>query len=125
MKHVDFKEILDFLKRIPGINQSIGTGVYEDQNWWLKFSIDIDNDLAWNVVQELGHIINYLSLNERLPASFYPVSAPPYLNGGPKDFLQWVIESKQIDFTPQDLKKWLESRLPDPVDDINEWKIDD
>jgi hypothetical protein len=123
MAQVDFKQLLDFLQKIPAINRSIGTGAYEDQNWWLKFSIDIDNDLAWNVVQELSHIINYLSLNERLPVLFYPVSAPPYLNGGPKDFLYWIIESKQIGFTPDDLQKWLEGRLPNPVDDINEWKI--
>lgn len=125
MDEINFTELLEFLKRIPGINNGIGTGVYEDKNWWLKFSIDIKNSLAWNVVQEFGHIINYISLDERLPAIFYPVSAPPYMNGGPQDFLYWIIESKETSFTPGDLKEWLESRLPDPVDDISEWENDD
>ncbi|MFC0772864.1 hypothetical protein [Terrimonas alba] len=124
MENVNFKQLLEFMKRIPAIKHSIATGVYDNQNWWLKFSIDIEDELAWNVVQEFGHIINYLSLNERLPVVFYPASAPPYLNGGPKDFLYWIIESNSIDFTPQDLKEWLEGRLPDPVDDIKEWTMD-
>ena len=121
MTDINFKELLDFIRKIPAINNEVWTGSYEDKNWWIKFSIDIENNLAWNVIQELGHIINYLSLDEKLPASFYPVSAPPYLNGGPHDYLYWIIESKEIDFLPQDLKKWLEGRLPNPVDDIAEW----
>lgn len=124
MENVDFKQLLEFTKRTPSIKNSIATGVYDNQNWWLKFSIDIEDELAWSVVQELGHIINYLSLNERLPVIFYPVSAPPYLNGGPKDFLYWIIESNSNDFTPQDLKQWLEGRLPNPVGDSNEWAMD-
>lgn len=103
----------------------IASGNYENQTWWVKFSIDINHTLAWNVVQELGHVINYVSLNEQLPAKFYPVSAPPYMNGGPSDFLFWIIESDQIDFTPDNMKEWLEGRLPDPIDDIREWSIED
>jgi hypothetical protein len=125
MDDINFTELLEFFKRIPGINNGIGTGVYEDKNWWLKFSIDIENSLAWNVVQEFAHIINYISLEERLPTIFYPVSAPPYMNGGPQQFLYWIIESKETSFTPGDLKEWLECRLPDPVDDITEWEDDD
>ena len=111
-----------FMARIPGIETHMGTGEYEDGCWWMKFSIDIDHPLAWNVVQELGHVVNYLSVNERLPALFYPVSPPPYMNGGPKEFLSWVIESRRKDFFPKELVNWLEARLPNPVDDESQWE---
>jgi len=66
-------------------------------------------------------VVNYLSSNERLPTNFYPVSPAPYLNGGPSEFLSWVIESKDKDFKPVTLMKWLEGRLPQPVDDLEQW----
>ncbi len=47
------------------------------------------------------------------------------MNGGPKNFLYWIIESKEITFTPGNLKEWLEGRLPNPVDNISEWENDD
>jgi hypothetical protein len=125
MSVINVNPLLDFLRKVPSIGQTISTGVYEDNNWWIKLAIDIDSKLAWNVVQELGAIINYLSVTERLPAIFYPVSAPPYLNGGPKDYLYWIIESKQVDFAPSDLLAWLEGRLPNPVDSIEEWTVDE
>ena len=46
--------------------------------WWVKCAIDIDHEFAWNVVQELGHVLNYVSLDERLPTVFMPVSPPSY-----------------------------------------------
>ena len=94
-----------FLTRIPGITPPVATG-QEDGLWWVKFSIDIDHPLAWRVVQELGHVLNYVSLSERLPTVFMPVSPPPYLNGGPRDFLSWVIESKAPGFSPSDCAQW-------------------
>jgi hypothetical protein len=51
----------------------------------VKFAIDIEHPLAWSVVQELGHVLNYVSLEERLPTVFMPVSPPPYMNGGPDE----------------------------------------
>lgn len=73
------------------------------------------------MVQELGHIVNYVSPDERLPTVFYPVSPPPYMNGGPTEFLSWVIETKDKDFKPEMMRKWLEGRLPWPVDDLSKW----
>jgi len=87
----------------------------------VKFSIDLDHPLAWNVVQELGHVLNYLSVGERLPTVFMPVSPPPYMNGGPRDYLSWVIESTSADFTPEKCAEWLEGRLPRPVEDVSAW----
>jgi hypothetical protein len=75
-------------------------------------------------VQELGHVLNYISTNERLPAVFMPVSPPPYMNGGPEDYLSWIIESKDIDFKPGTCMKWLEGRLPKPVNDLSQWETD-
>ena len=121
MEDESFDKLLQFLMKIPLIKGSIGKG-YEDGLWWVKFQIDIRQKLAWNVVQELAHVLNYLSLDERLPTVFKPVSPPPYMNGGPIDFLSWVIESDSVDFTPDDALEWLEGRLPNPIDNLKEWK---
>jgi hypothetical protein len=121
MEH--FNELENFITKLPGINLPIGKGQTEEGLWWIKFQFDIDHPLAWRVVQELGHVVNYLSVNERLPTVFYPVSPPPYLNGGPDQFLSWVIESKEKDFSPKLLSEWLEGRLPRPVNDLDEWEL--
>lgn len=118
-----FKTLIEYLEKIPSVEKQIGFGD-DAGNWWVKFTIDITHELAWYVVQELGHVINYLSLNERLPTAFYPVSPPPYLNGGPSDFLAWVIETKDSNFKPGTLQKWLEGRLPNPVDDLEQWNTE-
>jgi hypothetical protein len=120
-----FDELTTFMATIPAIKPGIGQGQLEDGNWWVKFQIDITHELAWQVVQELGCIVNYISINERLPTVFYPVSPAPYLNGGPTEFLSWVIESKEETFLPSDLKEWLEGRLPNPVDDLEQWSMED
>jgi hypothetical protein len=121
MDQIEFQPLKEYLVRIPAIDKAIGCGVSEQGYWWAKFAIDIDDPLAWNVVQELGHVLNYLTLNERLPALFKPVSPPPYMNGGPKDFPSWVIESQTPDFTPAICAEWLEGRLPRPVEDSTSW----
>ncbi len=115
-----FQTLINFLEKVPSIQKPIAFGD-DNGSWWLKFSIAIENPLAWNVVQEFGHVMNYLSLDERLPTVFYPVSSPPYMNGGPSDFLYWVIETKDKEFKPGTLMKWLEGRLPRPVDDLEQW----
>lgn len=120
-----FKSLIDYLEKVPAINSPIATGTDEEGFWWIKFQIDIENEYAWSVVQELGCVVNYLSINERLPTVFYPVSPAPYLNGGPTDFLSWVIETKDKEFKPGTLKKWLEGRLPNPVDDLEQWNLDE
>lgn len=120
-----FSTLTNYLKKIPGIDSQMGTGADDKGFWWVKFKIDIDNKLAWHVVQELGCVVNYISVSERLPTKFYPVSPAPYLNGGPDDFLSWVIENTDPAFKPGTLQKWLEERLPNPVDDPGKWITDD
>ena len=120
--HRDFDKLLAYLQRMPSISGPIGSGKLNDGNWWVKFSLDIAHPLAWNVVQELGCVLNYLSLDERLPTVFMPVSPAPYLNGGPAEFLSWIIESKEPSFKPGTVAGWLEARLPRPVEDLAQWE---
>jgi hypothetical protein len=85
----------------------------------MKFGIDIDHPLSWQLVQELAHVLNYLSVDEHLPTSFFPVSPPPYMNGGPKQYLSWVIECSDKTFEPKTAARWLEGRLPSPVNELS------
>jgi hypothetical protein len=77
--------------------------------------------MAWHVIQELGFVLNYISLEERLPTVFMPVSPPPYLNGGPDGCLGWVIESTHPEFEPVDALWALQERLPDPPTKLAGW----
>ncbi|MEO7493932.1 MAG: hypothetical protein ABIT83_02805 [Massilia sp.] len=119
-----FRTLEDYLSKVPAIVKPFGRGFDEEGEWWLKFAIDIENPLAWRVVQELGHVLNYVSITERLPTVFKPVSPPPYMNGGPAEFLSWVIECSDKTFKPGTLAKWLDGRLPEPVDDLSSWDMD-
>ena len=121
MENESFTLLINFLEKIPSVKQGISSGWHSDSLWWVKFRIDIHHELAWQTVQEIGHVMNYISLNERLPTQFYPVSPPPYLNGGPDDFLSWIIENTDRSFTPDKCAEWLKGRLPNPVDDLKEW----
>ena len=119
-----FEQLVAFLQTVPGIEGHINQGS-SDSGWWLKFKIDIQHELAWHVVQELGHILNYVAINAHLPTRFMPVSPPPYINGGPAEFLSWVIECDNSEFTPDEILKWLEGRLPKPVNDPKQWWVTD
>lgn len=123
-----FEKLLAFLERLPAIDlpagrKSIGFGYSDNGNWWVKFKIDTKHELAWRHVQELGYVLNYLSVDERLPTVLMPVSPPPYMNGG-EEFLSWVIESTEPEFTPELCAEWLEGRLPRPVDELEQWSIE-
>jgi hypothetical protein len=121
-----FHNLISYLARVPAVETNstpsggIGSGV-ADGIWWVKFTLDLSHPLAWNVVQEFGHVLNYLSLNEKLPTVFKPVSPPPYLNGSPQEFLSWVIECPDEQMRPDTVAEWLEGRLPRPVEDQSLW----
>ncbi|MDZ4792308.1 MAG: hypothetical protein SGJ17_14070 [Hyphomicrobiales bacterium] len=96
-KHdVRFHDLLAFLARIPALKTDatpwggFGSGYADNQLWWVKLTIDIRHTLARQTVQEFAFVLNTLSLEQRLPSVFKPVSPPPYLNGGPEDFLSWL-----------------------------------
>ncbi len=124
-----FRELIDFLCRVPSVQvrnhplRGFGTGTWPSGGWWVKFSLDIKHPLAWNAVQELGYVLNYLSVKEQLPTVFKPVSPPPYMNGGPREFLSWVIECPP-GMSPATVAGWLEGRLPKPVEDMAQWAGD-
>src|SRR4030095_825270 len=125
----DFERLIAFMEKLPAIElpagrKSIGHGTFENGNWWLKSPLDTTHPLAWRHVQEFGHVLNYLSVEDRLPAVFMPVSPPPYLNGG-EEFLSWVIESTDPSFSPDTCAEWLEGRLPRPVEDRNQWQLNE
>jgi hypothetical protein len=126
---VQFSPLISYLCKVPAIeknttpSQGFGTGMAEDGSWWAIFSIDITHRLAWNVVQEFAYVLNDLSMTERLPTVFMPKSPPPYLNGGPQEYLSWVIECSDPSFKPKDVSEWLEGRLPRPVDDLSQWEL--
>ena len=128
--HGRFEKLIEFLVRVPALQtndtplRGIGSG-FDEAHWWVKFSLDLDHALAWNVVQEFGHVLNYLSTTERLPTLFKPVSPPPYLNGGPRDYLSWVIECPLNGMEPGRVAEWLEGRLPRPVEDEDQWATDE
>lgn len=123
--HPAFHELKTYLSKLPAIQSGISCGFNDDGTWWVKFAIEIHHALAWRLVQELGHVLNYISLENRLPTVFMPVSPPPYMNGGPGEFLSWVIECKDKDFKPVTCAEWLEGRLPRPVDDLRQWELDE
>ena len=119
-----FHSLESYLGSVPSV-EVLGRGHDDSGGWWVKFSIDIEHPLAWHVVQELGHVLNYISIDERLPTVFKPVSPPSYLNGGPKEFLSWVIECSDQSFKPDTAAQWLEGRLPRPVEDVEQWNTGD
>lgn len=125
MEKKSFTSLINYLSKIPGIDKSIQTGEYEENMWFVQFKIDTEHALAWHVIQEIGSVVNYLSIEERLPAVFYPISPAPYLNGGPNEYLQWIIETKNAAFKPEVLMQWLEGRLPQPVEDEDAWINDE
>ncbi len=114
------KSLVKFLDFIPGAHV-VADGVYDTGCWWVKLRLDIDDPLSWCVVQELGHVLNLLSMERRLPTRFYPVSPSPALNGGPEDFLSWFIEATDANFAPSMAATWLAGRLPRPGDDRAAW----
>jgi len=115
-------KLCEFLRRIPTVNAPIMRGV-EDGRWWVKLTIDIEHRLAWSVIQELAHVLNHSTMIERPPTLFMPVSPPPYMNGGPREYLSWIIESR-TEFSPADAHEWIEGHLPRPVDDLSRWPLD-
>ncbi len=49
------------------------------------------------------------------------IDAAGLLDGGPRDYLSWVIECPLKDMEPDKVAEWLEVRFPSPVDDLAQW----
>lgn len=110
------------LARIPHVT-ILQSSLPAEPLFWVKLKIDLTAPVVWNIVQELAFVLNDLSAEERLPTLFMPVSPPPYLNGGPAEFLAWVIESR-IEFQDAgQIATMLEARLPKPLENPEAWVI--
>ncbi|WP_428539789.1 hypothetical protein [Profundibacter sp.] len=118
-----FQTLSDFIGKTPAAK--FLSAETTEQGWWVRMEIDIHHNLAWQVVQEYGYVLNNVSFTEKLPTVFKPTSPPPYMNGGPEDFLTWIIECHVNDFRPELAKEWLEGRLPRPIGDLTEWEHSD
>ena len=108
------------LSRIPGATV-LDSSPPAAPLFWIKFRIDLRSPVVWNVIQELAFVLNDLSVEERLPTLLMPVSPPPYLNGGPEEFLAWVIESRIEFLDPGQIATMLEARLPKPLEKPDGW----
>lgn len=124
-RHAAVQSLARLLKKLPGVHRSIGTSEPGDAFWWTKFTIDIKHPLAWHVVQRLGYVLNYYSLEQKFECKFYPASPPPDLNGGPAEFLSWVIEAKLGCVDPLPIVKTLRAALPRTLSDSRAWKMYD
>lgn len=114
------EELREFVSRIPGVHV-ISVSNVDEPRWWVKLQIDINSRTAWYVVQNLAYVLNEISLTEPLPTTFKPTSPPPYLNGGPDEFLFWAIEADIPLLDPRVIKAFLAQRLPEPVTDEEKW----
>ncbi|GAB5407585.1 MAG: hypothetical protein Aurels2KO_58160 [Aureliella sp.] len=114
------RELKEFIDQIPGVDV-ISTSEPDEGRWWVKLQIDINSKTAWHVVQNLAFVLNEISVTETLPTTFKPTAPPPYLNGGPEEFLFWVIEADIPFLDPSVITAYLQQRLPDPVADEASW----
>lgn len=112
--------LTELIAKIPSIS-IISSDVTKDGYWWIKFDIDSSHKLAWYVIQELAFVFNGIALSDPLPTTFKPSSPPPYLNGGPEEFLSWVVESTYNYIDPIWIKETLENVLPSPIGDETQW----
>jgi len=67
----EFEPLTAFLKKVPSISGAIGVGAGNgDIAWWVKFTIDVSDPLAWRAVQELP----MCSTTSRSTSGFRPCS---------------------------------------------------
>src|SRR5206468_3966562 len=79
VKRVDFGPLLAFLGRMPAIRPiepDVGPASNDEGAWLVKFQIDISHSAAWTTIMDLGYVANWISVTERLPTMFKPVSVP-------------------------------------------------
>ncbi len=116
-----FVRLIDFLSLIPAVeaDDAPGQGFTVEAgagSWRVGFPIDVFHDLSWETVQELAHALNTSGSG----AAFKPVSPAPDQNGGPDEFLTWVIEAGDA-LPPDTIADLLKEKLPSPVEDERAW----
>jgi hypothetical protein len=118
------EQLRELLGRVPAVHV-ISTSKSTAAVWWVKLRIDPDSPIAWSVIQNLAFVLNGISVQERLPTVFKPDSPPPYLNGGPRQYLSWVIEATIPLLNAGVIAGLLEERLPAPLADEAAWLQDE
>ena len=114
-----FARLVEFLSLIPAVeaDDTPARGMEAEASgagWRVGFVIDVFHDLSWETVQELAHALNGSGV-----ASFKPVSPAPDQNGGPDEFLSWVIEGGAR--SPDEVADHLRATLPSPVESERAW----
>lgn len=120
------RRLAEFLARIPAVDaddaSAAGMSSGEDEGrWWIRFRIDVDDDLAWETVEALAYAVN----GPGETTTFRPVSAAAEASDGPEESLFWVLEAPETT-DPDHVASRLEAALPFPVDDLSAWgEVDD
>ncbi len=109
-----------FISKFPSV-EWVSSKQHDDGFWWVKFHLNMENPVSIVIVQALAHILNAKSLNDPLPTRFFPTSSPPYMNGGPKVHLHWVIEPFTHDVTVSDIFAAIDSTLLFDIESEVEW----
>lgn len=122
--HRGVRTLAKLIATLPSVQPSVGTSGPSEVRWWIKFSIARNHPLAWHVIQRLGWVLNYYSLDERFETTFHPISPPPDLNGGP-EFLSWVIEATLPLSNPDNVTRALRDAIPKPVKSESLWRLYD
>lgn len=117
--------LAEFLARIPAVEAdeapTFGMSSGEaDGRWWIRFQIDIDDDLAWETVEALAFAANAAGEATVLR----PVIVESDTSEGPEDSLVWMLDAP-LGVSPDDVRSRLESLLPYPVDDLAAWGEED
>lgn len=121
MDKPEFAALDALITEVPAVTDIVGHGSDSFRCWWIEFRLDQHHEAAWNVIQEISHILNYASYDEQLKTTFKPVSPPPYKSGGPEQSLSWIIESHAEEVSPDICATWLRNRLPEPISDSSAW----
>ena len=123
-KQPQTQKLIELLHRLPAVREPVSSSQTRDGRWQVQFYLDLDHPYAWSVVQELAFVLNWVSVSEQLPTRFFPVSPPPYLNGGARQFLAWVIASESPEFSADQAAECLTGYLPQPPNDLSQWQND-
>ncbi|MEM8706317.1 MAG: hypothetical protein AAGE98_07665 [Actinomycetota bacterium] len=111
-----FTTLVDYVGRLPAVRGRVSTSAdaISTTGWWVSFRLDVDDPLAWRSIQEVGHALNGV-VGDGVDVWFGPTSTGPW-QGGPRDFLDWVICSPDGATRPGTVAKRLADAIPEPFD---------
>jgi hypothetical protein len=119
IKH-NFNKLNTLLLSIPCVKSVDCYDEMEDL-WSCHIRMDLTHEIVWHLIQGIAFVINDTSITGKLPATFYPTSPPPYLNGGPYNYLHWIIRSESPEFIPDYCCEWFINRFPNNPEFNESW----